>query len=413
MPPTPKHSHTDLPATEHFPPAGWPQPAPRNFAGRFITLTPLNLETDVDELFRGSHEASTVEAMWRYVAAGPFADVPALRAWLRERQAQPDMIPYTVTDNATGRRIGSISLMRITPAHGVAELGIIWFQPDAQRTLANTEANYLLLRHCFADLGYRRMEWKCHAGNERSKRAALRLGYRYEGTFRQHMITKGRNRDTAWFAMLDHEWPGIAAAMERWLYTDNSGPLDSGETTKPHLRLATPADLPALGELIPQSVRALSGDCYDAAQIESAIRHAFGVDTQLIADGTFFVAEMEGKVVGCGGWSWRRKIYGGDQVPVADETPLNPANEAARTRAFFVHPAWARCGVGSAIMRACARAAGAAGFRRLELLGTLPGERLYRAFGFEVLEYADYTLPDGVVVRWVRMARDFQPEDFG
>lgn len=180
----------------------------------------------------------------------------------------------------------------------------------------------------------------------------------------------------------------------------------------PRVRIANPSDLPALENLIPQSVRALSADCYSPTQIESAIRHAFGVDSRLMADGTFFVAEMEGVIAGCGGWSWRRKIYGGDQVAEETEAPLDPAADAARIRAFFVHPQWARCGVGSAILRACARAAGDAGFRRLELLGTLPGERLYRAFGFEVSEYVDHTLPDGVVVRWVRMTRDFQPEDF-
>lgn len=178
------------------------------------------------------------------------------------------------------------------------------------------------------------------------------------------------------------------------------------------IRTAVSEDLTALERLIPESVRALSGDCYDAAQIESAIRHAFGVDTQLIADGSFFVAEIDGQIVGCGGWSWRRKIYGGDQVAGEDDTPLDPATDAARIRAFFVHPEWARRGIGSAILRACARGAGAAGFRRLELLGTLPGERLYRAFGFEVSEYVDFTLPDGVVVRWVRMARVFKPQDF-
>ncbi len=172
----------------------------------------------------------------------------------------------------------------------------------------------------------------------------------------------------------------------------------------PHLRLATTDDLPALGALIPQAVRALSADCYSAEQIESSIRHAFGVDTQLIADGTYFVAEIDGELAGCGGWSWRRKIYGGDQIASEDDAPLDPTTEAARIRAFFVHPAFARRGVGSATARA--------GFRRLELLGTLPGERLYRTCGFEVSKYEDCTLPDGVVVRWVRMVRDSQPEDF-
>ncbi|MEQ1860161.1 MAG: GNAT family protein [Chthoniobacteraceae bacterium] len=202
-------------------------PVPRTFTGRFITLVPLNPEADADELFLGSHEPDSVEAMWRYVSGGPFADAAAMRDWLRERQALPDAIPFTAIDNASGRRVGSITLMRITPEHGVAELGFIWFAPAAQRTKANTEANYLLLRHCFSDLGYRRMEWKCDTENARSRAAAIRLGYKFEGIFRQHMMIKGRNRDTAWFAMLDHEWPGIAAAMERWLYEGDSTPLSS------------------------------------------------------------------------------------------------------------------------------------------------------------------------------------------
>jgi GNAT superfamily N-acetyltransferase len=146
-------------------------------------------------------------------------------------------------------------------------------------------------------------------------------------------------------------------------------------------------DLPALAGLIPLSVRALCADLCTPAQIEGAI-------------------------AGCGGWSGRRKISGGAQVSAQGRAPLDPAMDAARIRAFFVHPQCARRGVGSAIMRACARAAGEAGFRRLDLLGTLPGERLYRAFGFVVLESVDCAPPDGVIVRWVRMAREFQPADF-
>jgi len=217
-----------------FPTAGWPGPTPQIFTGQFITLTPLNPDTDVDELFTGSHEPASVDGLWRHLPRGPFADVAEMREWLRTQAATPDMIPFTVTDNAAGRRIGSISLMRITPAHGVAELGWIWYAPSAQRTKANTEANYLLLRHCFADLGYRRMEWKCDVENVRSRAAALRLGYSFEGIFRQHMVIKGLNRDTAWFSMLDHEWPRIGAAMEHWLYTDDSQPLAAKQTaTRP------------------------------------------------------------------------------------------------------------------------------------------------------------------------------------
>ena len=135
---------------------------------------------------------------------------------------------YFVAEEA--RRIGSITLMRIDPANGTAELGWIWYAPSAQRTKANTEANFLLLRHCFAELGYRRMEWKCDSENVRSRAAALRLGYSFEGIFRQHMVVKGRSRDTAWFSMLDHEWPRVAGAMERWLYVDDSQPLAARRT---------------------------------------------------------------------------------------------------------------------------------------------------------------------------------------
>lgn len=172
------------------------------------------------------------------------------------------------------------------------------------------------------------------------------------------------------------------------------------------LRLATPADLPAIRELIPRSVESLSAGFYTPEQVTSAIRYVFGPDTQLIADGTYFVAEAEGEIVACGGWSWRRTLYGGDQMKAADDPPLDPEREAARIRAFFVHPAWARRGLASAIMKACVDAASAAGFRRLALMSTLPGEPLYRAFGFVAAERITNTLPDGVGVPFVPMERE-------
>ena len=171
------------------------------------------------------------------------------------------------------------------------------------------------------------------------------------------------------------------------------------------LRLATPDDLPALKALIPDSVRALSQGYYTPEQIESAIRHVFGPDTQLIADGTYFAAEVEGMIAGCGGWSRRRTLYGGDQMKAAEDPLLDPATEAAKIRAFFVHPRWARRGIASMIMAACRAAAAQAGFQRLELMATLPGEPLYRAFGFEARERVETTLPDGVRVPFVRMDR--------
>ncbi|MDB6003722.1 MAG: hypothetical protein JWR15_709, partial [Prosthecobacter sp.] len=195
------------------------------FEGKFITLTPLGVAADVEELFAISHSDETTRNLWRYMPRGPFANVGEHAAFLYEWQATPNVIAFVVRDAATQRSLGSISLMNIRAEHRVAELGNIWYAPAAQRTKANTEACYLLLRHCFEDLGYRRMEWKCDARNEPSRNAALRLDFIFEGIFRQHMIIKGENRDTAWFAILDHEWPQTAAAMRTWLHEDHSIPL--------------------------------------------------------------------------------------------------------------------------------------------------------------------------------------------
>ncbi len=228
---TTAHSDSASEKPPVFPSDSWPQPQAREFAGRHITLRPLDIERDIDELFTNSHETEEARELWRYLPFGPFADVAEMRDLCRDWQAKPDTIPFTVWQNETRRRVGMISLMRIAAEHGVAELGFIWYAPAAQRTKANTEASYLLLRHCFDDLGYRRIEWKCHAANERSHRAALRLGFRFEGTFRQHMVVKGRNRDTDWLSMLDHEWPAARLAMERWLDAGESASLASLRAT--------------------------------------------------------------------------------------------------------------------------------------------------------------------------------------
>lgn len=172
------------------------------------------------------------------------------------------------------------------------------------------------------------------------------------------------------------------------------------------VRLALPQDIPALEQLIPVSVRALSQEYYTPQQIESALIHVFGVDTQLIADGTFFVAETAGQIVGCGGWSKGKTLYGGDQAKSSGpDALLDPASERARVRAFFVHPQWARQGIGSRIMHLCEAAARQAGFTDLELLATLPGEPLYAAFGFDVAERVNVSLPDGTVMAGARMTK--------
>jgi GNAT superfamily N-acetyltransferase len=172
------------------------------------------------------------------------------------------------------------------------------------------------------------------------------------------------------------------------------------------LRLATPADIPGLRQLIDQSVRALSVGYYTDPQIDSALRYVFGPDTQLIADQTYYVVEGEtGELIAAGGWSRRRTLYGGDQMKGATDPLLEPATEAARVRAFYVHPAWARRGLGRELFNRCAADAVRAGFRTLELMATLPGEPLYRALGFVPRERTALALPDGEKLPVVRMAR--------
>lgn len=176
-------------------------------------------------------------------------------------------------------------------------------------------------------------------------------------------------------------------------------------------RLATIGDVPALTELIPLSARELSRGYYTDEQTEAAIRHIFGPDTLLINDRTYFVAEEGRTLAGCGGWSRRRTLYGGDQMKAGDDPLLDPRTDAARIRSFFVHPGFARRGVGRAILEACLDAARAAGFRRVELAATLPGVPFYRAFGFAEREPMEVPLPGGAGLPVVRMERDLAPAD--
>jgi len=172
----------------------------------------------------------------------------------------------------------------------------------------------------------------------------------------------------------------------------------------PHIRAATIADIPALEELIRESVSVLSAEYYTSRQIASALSHVFGVDTQLIIDGTYFVAEIDGELAGSGGWSKRATLFGGDQSKSEGIDPLlDPATEAARIRAFYVHPRWSRKGVGCRILKACEDAARRAGFKRIELVATLPGEPLYTAKGYEKAEAMRIETPDGESLPAFRM----------
>ena len=172
-------------------------------------------------------------------------------------------------------------------------------------------------------------------------------------------------------------------------------------TTRP----ATFADIPALNEMIALSVRGLSTIYYTPCQIESAIKYVFGVDPQLVTDGTYYIAELDGKIVGCGGWSKRNTLYGGDQHKEIEDPLLDPKTDAARIRAFFVHPDHARQGIGTLIINVCEAAAKENGFTSFELGATLPGVPLYSVMGYEAIERIDAPLPDGEVLGIVKMRK--------
>ncbi len=174
------------------------------------------------------------------------------------------------------------------------------------------------------------------------------------------------------------------------------------------IRKAVLEDTPALEQLIPQSVRELQKSDYTPQQIEGALGTVFGVDRQLMRDGTYFVAEKSGAIIGCGGWSKRATPFGSDDTPVKDSTLLDPAQEPAKIRAFFVHPAHARQGIGSKLMEACEGAATESGFSRLELVATLTGEPLHTRHGFSVTDRFEVPLPNGARLPVVRMTKSLE-----
>jgi RimJ/RimL family protein N-acetyltransferase len=184
--------------------------------GARVRLEPLDPDRHAEALFAA---ASGDDALWDYLPYGPFDDVAALRAHLTAQAASEDPLFFAVV--VDGAACGVVSYLRIEPAHGCIEIGHIWFGAPLQRTPAATEAIHLLAREAFDGLRNRRFEWKCNAANARSRRAAERFGFTFEGVFRQHMIVKGHNRDTAWYSILDGEWPAVNAGFEAWLDASN------------------------------------------------------------------------------------------------------------------------------------------------------------------------------------------------
>jgi RimJ/RimL family protein N-acetyltransferase len=192
--------------------------------GAYVTVIPLNPARHGDALWQSSGGAEHRE-LWRYLHSGPFAERAAFDEYLCAKGASEDPIYFALVDRTSGglggRAAGHASYMRIDPGQRVIEVGGILYTPALQRTRAATEAMYLMARYVFEDLGYRRYEWKCNVLNDASQSAARRLGFSFEGVFRQHMIVMGRSRDTAWFSMLDREWPERKREFERWLAPEN------------------------------------------------------------------------------------------------------------------------------------------------------------------------------------------------
>lgn len=195
-------------------------PERRTLDGDRCRLEPLSPDEHADDLWHANAE-DTDGRMWDYMSNGPFTEFAEYRAWAEGAAASDDPLFFAIIDRATDKALGVASYLRIDPQNGVIEVGNIAYSPALQGSPLATEAMHLMMAHVFDNLGYRRYEWKCNSLNAPSRRAAQRLGFSYEGLFRNHMVVKGRNRDTAWFAITDQDWPDIREAHRAWLSADN------------------------------------------------------------------------------------------------------------------------------------------------------------------------------------------------
>jgi len=193
------------------------RPQHQTLEGRYVTLVPLSA-AHIDDLYERTHGPHV--HVWDYLYEAPFADKASFAKHIEAKAASTDPLFFAILANGSGHAVGYATFMRIDSANRVIEVGNILYTPDLQRKPGATEAMYLMAKHIF-ELGYRRYEWKCNELNAPSRRAAERFGFTYEGTFRQHLIVKGRNRDTAWYSMLDSEWPKVRQAFETWLDPTN------------------------------------------------------------------------------------------------------------------------------------------------------------------------------------------------
>ncbi len=210
-----------------------PAPPKMPMQGRYCRVEPLSAQKHATALY-DAYAAFPDARDWTYLPYGPFASPEQYAVWVESMQAGDDPLPFAIVSLPHERPVGVASYLRINPAHGTIEVGHLSYSPALQRTAAATEAMYLMMRRAFEELGYRRYEWKCDSRNAPSRRAAKRLGFRYEGVFRNALVMKGRNRDTAWFSITDEEWPGVRATLEQWL--DPSNFDEAGGQRQPLLR---------------------------------------------------------------------------------------------------------------------------------------------------------------------------------
>ncbi len=211
----------DLPLGEKLDWKPVQRPTSTSLRGSHVVVRPVDAEDDTVPLFSVSHPPDGDPGIWTYLPDGPYESSDHLRQTLTWAETSEDPLYFTLVRLADERPLGLASYLRITPELGVIEIGHIWFGVPLQRTTAATEAIYLMAHHAFDDLGYRRLEWKCNALNAASRRAAERFGFTFEGVFRKHQVVKGRNRDTAWYAITDDEWPAIQRGFEAWLAPEN------------------------------------------------------------------------------------------------------------------------------------------------------------------------------------------------
>jgi RimJ/RimL family protein N-acetyltransferase len=301
-------------------------PPRRPLRGANVVLRPVDAALDAEPLYAVSHQPAGDPSIWTYLADGPYEDAEHLRRALTTTETSADPLFFTIVSLPDERPAGVASYLRIAPEFGVIELGHIWFGPPLQRTTAATEAIYLLARRAFEELGYRRLEWKCNALNAASRRAAGRFGFSFEGVFRNHQVVKGRNRDTAWYAILDEDWPAIRAGYDAWLAPGNFDPdgvqkrrlgnliadsrrrqgveqglLPRSDAT-PVVRACRVDELPDVLELWRQS-RAQLGKTDDPAGLAALLER----DPMAL-----LVAELDGRIVGSliAAWDgWRGNMY--------------------------------------------------------------------------------------------------------